>query len=152
ACTIHRCGRFAKRPYPESCPQIMSSSAKRRTSAKRWRVPPSLLCGRGQLPPRLFEVALPLDEIFEALLQPVLDLPHPLATDAELLADFLQRGGVLRQQPRLENLALLAVERLHELLDLVLGELTELVAGGGFFGIAQRVIVRQHIEEAGVLG
>src|SRR5208282_5026795 len=79
------------------------------------------------------------DKLLQPALEPRFDLPHALAADAEARADLLQRLGILRQQPRLENLQLLARERRGELLDLVAGKGAPLAVGGFGFRVVPGV-------------
>ncbi len=64
-----------------------------------------------------------------------------------LLANFLQRDRVLREQPRPENFQFLAFQRLGELLDAVFRELAEFLARRSLFRIARGIVVGEHIEQ-----
>src|SRR5208283_5105089 len=90
-----------------------------------------------------------LDELFQPPLEPGFYLPHALAADTEARADFLQRLGILGQQPRLENLQLLALERRRELLDLVVGEVAPFAVRRFGLGIVPRI--GDNVEQASIV-
>ena len=90
-----------------------------------------------------------LDKFFQPALEPGFDLPHALAADTKARADFLQRLGIFRQQPRLENLELLVLQRRRELLDLVVGEVAPFAVRRFGLGIVPRI--GDNVEQARIV-
>src|SRR5919197_6337698 len=88
----------------------------------------------------------------EPLLHARLDLPHPLARDAELVADLLQRHRLLiaheRCQPPLEDHQVLPLEGLLELVRRLADEPMVLLVGNG---VGSLLAARQKIKQRGVL-
>src|SRR6266480_1574563 len=88
----------------------------------------------------------------EPLLHARLDLPHPLARDAELVADLLQRHRLLvtheRREPSLVDHQVLPLEGLLELVRRLADEPMVLLVGDG---VGSLLAARQKIKERGVL-
>src|SRR5881396_2590237 len=95
---------------------------------------------------------LPAHVVGEPLLHAHLDLPHPLARDAELVADLLQRYGLLvtheRREPPLVDHQVLPLEGLLELVRRLADEPMVLLVGDG---VGSVLAARQKIKERGVL-
>src|SRR5437867_3343697 len=95
---------------------------------------------------------LPAHVVGEPLLHAHLDLPHPLARDAELVADLLQRYGLLvtheRREPPLVDHQVLPLEGLLELVRRLADEPMVFLVGDG---VGSLLVARQKIKERGVL-
>src|SRR5206468_3072874 len=95
---------------------------------------------------------LPAHVVGEPLFHARLDLPHPLARDAELVADLLQRHGLLvahdRREPPLVDHQVLPLEGLLELVRRLADEPMVLLVGDGLGSV---LAARQKIKERGVL-
>src|SRR6059036_3543591 len=95
---------------------------------------------------------LPAHVVGEPLLHAHLDLPHPLSRDAELVADLLQRYGLLvtheRREPPLVDHQVLPLEGLLELVRRLADEPMVLLVGDGLGSV---LAARQKIKERGVL-
>src|SRR5437899_13061593 len=95
---------------------------------------------------------LPAHVVGEPLLHAHLDLPHPLARDAELVADLLQRHGLLvtheRREPPLVDHQVLPLEGLLELVRRLADEPMVLIVGNG---VGSVLAARQKITARRVL-
>src|SRR3989442_2267384 len=95
---------------------------------------------------------LPAHVVGEPLLHAHLDLPHPLARDAELVADLLQRHGLVvtyeRREPPLVDHQVLPLEGLLELVRRLADEPMIFLVGDG---VGSLLVARQKIKERGVL-
>src|SRR2546422_10974594 len=68
-----------------------------------------------------------------------LDLPHPLARDAELVSKLLERDRIIREAPRLEDAPLALVEHVERLAER-LAAVVELLALGPHPPLAPRLL------------
>src|SRR5260370_42680277 len=84
-----------------------------------------------------------LQKFLEPLLEPRFDLAHPLTADSMALTDLLKRARLFGELALAEDLPLLVLERVRELLDLLVRESAPLRVSSLLFRIGRGV--RQDI-------